>query len=82
MQLCEVQRPPRPLLKQRITPLPHLVAAQADLLGPTAERMADVIDAPCAVAAQSVLRHLSGMGFSSDEGGQFWGQHQRRGQQD
>lgn len=55
MQLREVQGPPRPLLEQQITPLPYPVAALGDLLGPAAERMADVIGVPCAMAAQSVL---------------------------
>ena len=55
MQLCEKCDPPRPLLDYRPQPLTYPVEALGELLGGAVERMAEVIGAPSAMAAQSVL---------------------------
>ncbi|QBZ87884.1 DUF3987 domain-containing protein [Pseudomonas viciae] len=56
MQLCEkCDPPPRPLLDYQPQPLTYPVEALGELLGGAVERMAEVIGAPSAMAAQSVL---------------------------
>jgi len=55
MQLCEKCDPPRPLLDYQPQPLTYPVEALGELLGDAVERMAEVIGAPSAMAAQSVL---------------------------
>lgn len=56
MQLCEkCDPPPRPLLDSQPQPLSYPVEALGELLGGAVERMAEVIGAPNAMAAQSVL---------------------------
>ncbi|VVP05643.1 hypothetical protein PS838_03054 [Pseudomonas fluorescens] len=59
MQLCEAFEPPQPLLEYQQAPLPYTVEALGELLGPTVERLAEVIGVCCAMAAQSVLASAS-----------------------
>ncbi|MGR3888696.1 YfjI family protein [Pseudomonas sp. 1152_12] len=51
----ELPRPPRPLIESNPVAQPYPVQALGGILGPAAERMAEVIGVPQALAAQSVL---------------------------
>lgn len=69
MQLCEAFEPPQPLLEYQQAPLPYPVEALGELLGPTVQRLAEVIGVPCAMAAQSVLATTLHGYLSSPTGG-------------
>ncbi|MGH8349746.1 MAG: YfjI family protein [Pseudomonas sp.] len=55
MQPRNVLRPPQPLLEPTAAPEAYPIDALGEILGPAAQRLADVIGVPCAMAAQSVL---------------------------